>query len=540
MSRSPADEALALVHQGWDHLRLQRPLAAWASWQRALRLKPEDPAASQALGVLTGAEDLPAAARAVYRFRPPRGEARRARWDARLRDRDLQDLSVAAETFGTLADEDPDDAPAWYNRALCLAWQGRNAPAVEALGRVVALEAGPAFDAAVEAWALAEVLRQGGGAEELADDLSHTLILTWPDDLGDPIAWLSGFAELRPLPSPLEPTTDRPAFPEALAFEWLSRPLPKPSPSLTADDLPRVLASIIATPGSLRFSSPIALRLVRVEDRLRERLGHRELPIERRSTPLPLALMDAAVGLFRLPPGLDDATRQRLTREAVEQFYEEDWPILPRLGLDCRRVRSRFGRFGPNGAVRDAARGDAVARAKLAGVIRVREQLGARPRAAALYAGYPFDRLRRRLGLDPIDPAAVDPADVSCMSGAELSRIDPARFDDTALAEAYRSAFPVCDRTVVRRLAAAMAGRDPSALVRNAPWMAQPVFFEVWRQGGRDLAREWMERAIALDETTHAGRHRALFESWRDALLSETGDTEEEPEGPAGSPGDDL
>src|SRR5262245_50183615 len=44
-SHNIAAEVLALVHRGWDHLRLQRPLAAWASWQQALRLAPEDRAA---------------------------------------------------------------------------------------------------------------------------------------------------------------------------------------------------------------------------------------------------------------------------------------------------------------------------------------------------------------------------------------------------------------------------------------------------------------------------------------------------------------
>ena len=33
-------------------------------------------------------------------------------------------------------------------------------------------------------------------------------------------------------------------------------------------------------------------------------------------------------------------------------------------------------------------------------VVRLREQVGSRPSARALYQGYPFDRLRRRLGLD--------------------------------------------------------------------------------------------------------------------------------------------
>ena len=43
-SSTDSDQRLALIHQGWDHLQRQRPLAAWASWHRALRIKPDDPA----------------------------------------------------------------------------------------------------------------------------------------------------------------------------------------------------------------------------------------------------------------------------------------------------------------------------------------------------------------------------------------------------------------------------------------------------------------------------------------------------------------
>ena len=35
---SPGESAMEIIHEGWDHLRSRRPLAAWASWQRALRL----------------------------------------------------------------------------------------------------------------------------------------------------------------------------------------------------------------------------------------------------------------------------------------------------------------------------------------------------------------------------------------------------------------------------------------------------------------------------------------------------------------------
>src|SRR5688500_15555307 len=138
-SPPPNDEALARVHEGWDHFRLQRPLAAWASWQRALRLDPEHPAARQALAFLAGTADLPADARAVHRFRAPRDAARRGHWNERLGRRDLDDLAEAAETFAALADDDPRDGAAWYNHALCAAWMGRNSEAIAGLDHVVSI-----------------------------------------------------------------------------------------------------------------------------------------------------------------------------------------------------------------------------------------------------------------------------------------------------------------------------------------------------------------------------------------------------------------
>ena len=160
-SASSGGSSTAMVREGWDHLRAGRPLAAWASWQRALRLEDGSPAAAQALERLEKSGDLPAAARAVYRLRTPSDAARRAAWDDRLRGTvgglahagngrgalvDA-DLAAMADAFGRLAAEGPADPAAWFNRALCLAWLGSNREAIAALDRAVELEAGSAPEA---------------------------------------------------------------------------------------------------------------------------------------------------------------------------------------------------------------------------------------------------------------------------------------------------------------------------------------------------------------------------------------------------------
>ena len=67
----PSESPLTLVHRGWDHLQLQRPWPAWACWRRALRIAPEDQAATEALAILESADEWPIAARAKSRFFPP-------------------------------------------------------------------------------------------------------------------------------------------------------------------------------------------------------------------------------------------------------------------------------------------------------------------------------------------------------------------------------------------------------------------------------------------------------------------------------------
>ena len=158
---SPNGSSTSLIHEGWNHLTSQRPLAAWGSWQRALRVDPDSVAARQALTALESAADLPVAARTAYRFREPADSAKRAIWDDRMRGQSDQDLHATADLFGRLAAADPTDSAAWYNRGLCLAWMGKNLEAIGCLDRVVSLEAEQAFDLAVDAWTMAEVLRQG-------------------------------------------------------------------------------------------------------------------------------------------------------------------------------------------------------------------------------------------------------------------------------------------------------------------------------------------------------------------------------------------
>lgn len=492
-------EALALVHRGWDQLRLERPLAAWADWQQALRLVPGDRAAIEALDRLASAPDLPALARKDFRFQPPGDDAARERWNVCFQNADLENLDRAATAFASLADSDPGDLAAWRNLALCRAWRGDNRAAITALERLVQAAAGPNPATAQEAWALAEILRAGAGAEVLADDLSHAATIPLGPDDGDPTAVLPNLL-------PVTLSGDLPLA-EARVFEWLDRPMPRDERNWNARDLPLVLATVVLTPGQLRLSSPDPAA---VGEAL-ELLGPLRDRAERTATPLPLRLLDASLWTFRLPPGLDATTRCQLTRESIEHRLENVWIHWPRQGL---------GNRSPREAARAASQGDLTARAQLEGVVQLRAELGARPRLAELYAGYPFERLRRRLGLPIEEASAIDPDDFSCASLDELRALEVSQLNDIRLADAYLSAVGLLEDSLISTLGEALLARGSKA---SALVELRPLFAALVRQAlSRDDeagALAWLEQASDQDDG-----HRDDYGTWRAEIQARAGD----------------
>ena len=512
MTDSPS-EALALVHEGWARLQDQSPVAAWASWQRALRVEPGHEAATRALDFLAAAGNLPEAARVDRKLLAPRDEAARVRWDARLRGRDLGALDLAAGAFDAIARDDPGDGRARYNQGLCLAWLGRNAESVAALDLAVSALAPAEFDAAVDAWALAEVVRIGKGAEHLADDRTYVAAFLWGAG-DDPTAFLDARADVRPVPA-IEPVPGGPPLDDVRLHEWLDR-APTPAEGVpTLADVRRVRATAIRKARSLRLSGtdPVLVEEARAE--VARIVGDRATQEDRLSRPLPFAFLDAAVWAIRMPPGVSPDDEDRLNRAAVERYYEETWIRRPRLGL---------GGLAPVEAAALATGGDVVARAKLAAVVLVREQIGARPASARLYQGYPFDRLRRRLGLPPTDPDAIDPADPASMSGPELDRLDPAGLDDFALAEAYESASALGDDARTARFAGPLAARDPAALARlDRPALFATLVRQALADEEPEVALSRIDRAEEVDEALDGGRDRRRYETWRAELYARVG-----------------
>ena len=333
---------------------------------------------------------------------------------------------IAADTFAAPRDDDPADAPAWYNHALCLAWLGENAEAVDSLDRVVRARGGGRFDLAVDAWTLAEVLRHGGRGRA-----------RWPMTCATP-----GSSNGPATTSPNSPTTGPGSSPSRLRRSTRPpacqrSPRPRSSSGSTARcpdsarevrsgaDLPQSPGQVFRTHRTLRLSSPDPQTLDAIHDRLSEADRCRSRAFRREASPLALPFLDAAVWTFRGPAEstarLNSRSRARGRRALLRESLDPPAAPGPGQPLAPRRLPARPRRATPARAA-SSPPSSGSANSSAPGL-----------RTAELYQGYPFDRLRRRLGLEPDDPAAIDRDDLTCAGEAELDRLDPTTLDDVSV-----------------------------------------------------------------------------------------------------------
>jgi hypothetical protein len=211
-----------------------------------------------------------------------------------------------------------------------------------------------------------------------------------------------------------------------------------------------------------------------------------------------------------MPAGLETSHAEDLRREWVEHYYEDLWIHRSRHGLDDR---------SPIAAAEAAHRGDVVVRDKLAAVVGFREQLGRRPVAHRLYHGYPFDRLRRRLGLSPEDADTVDPADLSCAPPWELAALDPATLDDNRLRDAVASAVGIRDDVITAPLAVELLRRPVPIAGVSLVESVSPLVRRAMHVGNADDALDWIDRARRPADP----RNAEVLDVWRAEILARAG-----------------
>jgi hypothetical protein len=425
---------------GWEHLQAQRPIAAWASWRQALVIEPENAAALQALDRLESSPQLPHAAKRPWTFQPPDGPEAAARWDRVLQADDAARLDEATAAFARISEQNPDDVSAAFNHILCLAWSGENPAAIRQISEVMPNATTRNFTLGVSLATLGAILRQGAGAEEYADALRYHLDIPWDSSSSDPEAAFDPEIPWRPVPLRGDPGLGLPTPEVARVYEWIDRPPLDAAETFDYDDVPEILALVVVSRDRVRLTSTDPFRLLA----LQEHLESRALPEgDFLRAPLPIAMMDAGVWSFRLPEGLAPETRGAIQREAVEHYFEFIWIARPFLSLADHDSFDQSQT--PAQAAARASDGDYVARAKLTALVDLAEQLGKRPATAEMYQGYPFDRLRHRLGLTLTGDDLVDPAEIASMPLSGLRSLDLSALDSTELAEVIDSALAFDD-----------------------------------------------------------------------------------------------
>lgn len=510
-----ARDYLAVVygHIGDCELKLNRPVAARAAFDAALHNQPGDEQLRQINDQLFGAQSrLPAAARKAYTLQSPATTvpARRQAWDQALAN--SRRLSAAAESFTQLTADDAEDAAAWYNLGLIRAWLGDNHRALEALDRYVALETDETR--AADAWAMAEVLRQGQGMDEESDYLEYGAIC----QLRDPQAFFNSLQQFETERRLIGVHVDQEQG--VVTGVILDRTGPVLAAGLTGSEAPGLGAYMMVVSNHVRLWNTNAEALGRVVDAWRQQLG--PALSEPRHEQTTANFSDVLADAMSFPlQALDEEDARRRVRAHIERYFEEKWIHRPLRALN---------RIPPI----DAA-GHGTLRKKLLGIIQFIEDCAAVTQAQV----YDFNRLRRKLGLTAEAPpaaaasdaaaapdaaAAVDP---SAMSAAELAALKPEDLSDDVLEQASQAALKLDARDLVARFAEALVARPPrQERPDRFPWYAQLVQ-RALRDGDTGAALDYLNAGEKADCEHNEGRRRNDYELRRGEIHARRGDAEE-------------
>jgi tetratricopeptide (TPR) repeat protein len=488
-------------------LRMNRPVAARAAVDIAMRLHPPDEEQRRSLETLFGEESrLPLSARREYRFLSPRADtapARRTAWDQALAAVASPRLGHVARAFEQLTVADGEDAAAWNNLGLVRAWLGDNRAALEALDAYVARETDD--ERAAGAWALSEVLRCGQGMEDEADYLeySYTFQIRQPQQL---VGFLGTWEQEQRLIG--VQVREEEGMLSALVLDKVTGL----TPELTAAQLPRLGAQFLIFGDRLRLSNPVREALDRVRSELQQRLGAAlsEARAGRDAPPFHQILGEAMV----IPVGITDQDEaSRRVGEHIARFFEETWIHRPLHSLQ-------------NVPPLDAA-GHGTLRRKLLGVIQFLQECG-----AANDYPYDFDRLRRKLGLSgtvstPAAGAAQGPAlDIPGMNVAELAALAPDSLTDEQAEQGYQTALHLDARDLAGVFARSLVSRPPNPQRTDRyPWFGHLVQLAL-AENDTDKALDYLNEGEKADREQNEGRRRNDYELRRAQVHAKRGEAD--------------
>jgi tetratricopeptide (TPR) repeat protein len=489
---------------GECELKMNRPVAARAALDIAMRSQPADEEQTRSFEAIFGEESrFPLSARRPYRLQSaPAGAspARRAAWDAALAAAAGPRLGDVARAFEQLADDDPDDAAAWSNLALARAWLGENRTALEALDAYIARENDD--ERAAGAWAVGEVLRCGQGMESDADYLEHsyTYQMRQPQQV---VAFLGHWEQENRL------IGVQVREQEGVLTGLILDKVTGLTPELAAAQLARPGAHLLIFGDRMRLSNSNLAALERVRQELQQRVGAAlaEGRASRDAPPFNEILAEATV----FPVGIDDeAEATRRVIEHMARFFEDTWIHRPLHAL--RNVPPL-----------DAA-GHPLLRKKLLGVVQFLQEC-----AAPGNYPYDFDQLRRKLGLMSAAPASAPAGatlDIGAMSAGELAALRPEPLTDEQAEQAYQAALKLDARDLAGVFATALVARPPSSgRPDRFPWYAHLVQLAL-AENNADRALDLLNEGEKSDCEQNEGRRRNDYELRRAQLHARRGETD--------------
>ena len=491
-------------------MKLNRPIAAHAALELAVRFTPEVAEYRNALNATYGPENpnLPAIAKVKYAFKAPSASASaevHSKWQAALRIAGTGKLADAAKAFEPLAKADPVEPAAAYNYALIQAWLGNNAAALDALDKYVIAESDEI--AASQAWTLAEVLRFGQGMEDHADMLEHSTQFM----MRDPTPFLQIVQEWDKQGRVFAPQVDQEQG--LLVAMLLEEPPPALTPEMEAKQNLRIAAQFMVAGQAIRIWSMSREAVDKIFAVLATKLG--SLIVQPMPMRGPAKFFDVMGQGMTIPvrAASEQEASERI-RKGFENYYESEWLQRP--------LKSLSG-VPPIDAV-----GSPTLRKKLRGVVRFHSECGdlrAKP--------YDFDRLSRKLGLAEAvaAPAAATVGeakpDIASLNAEGLAALSIDTLSSAELDLAWTSAIKLDAREIAGKFAVALIER-PAYAERADRY---PLFHMLitLKQSTSDLdgALDYLNAGEADDCKNNEGKRRNEYELRRGQIHAKRGEFEQ-------------
>jgi tetratricopeptide (TPR) repeat protein len=474
---------------GQCEMILNRPIAAKAALDIAHRSMPDNQAVQERLNRFFGVEStFPAVVRKNYGFKKMiKRDALPADVLQATQGGKLERLHQLMEKMVQQLSYDP---AFFYNLGLTRAWVGDNPGAVEALDQYVR-QATEEREAA-EAWTLAEALRLGiEGEHNRPLHFASYRILDFRN-------FVERFSTDQRI---IEVQQNQPV----VLSKRLDRPLPAAHENLATYELPRVQASIMILPNEVWIFS-LDAGLVAAAQRELEILWGTTVAYHRSFTqPTSFNHLAEEAFSFRLPEGVTPEQAERLTKEMLRSFFEDQWAMRPSSSLQGNTPL-------------DAA-GHPVLRRKVLGMIGLWEQILALQNIPLPYS---MADLRRKLGL--LEPAADQPSEpattnIAHLSAAELAGLPVESLSLDDLKQAFTAAKRLDANELATKFAQAVVNRPNGSNQADCFLYDQQLIFQLLGEDRLERAYATTLKAMERDAKQNGGKRSIDYRKLRLKVL---------------------